>query len=55
MTDIFLAFSLLFIFIIVGIWIMYKIDPFINTIPEKLKKHDAKEEDNTEGNDHEDW
>ena len=40
MTDIFLAFSLLFIFIIVGFWIMSKIDRFI---------------DNTEGNDHEDW
>ena len=29
MTDIFLAFSLLFIFIIVGFWIMSKIDRFI--------------------------
>lgn len=28
MTDIFLAFSLLFIFIIVGFWIMSKIDRF---------------------------
>lgn len=33
MTDIFLAFSLLFIFIIVGFWIMSKIVRFINSLP----------------------
>lgn len=38
MTDIFLAFSLLFIFIIVGFWIMSKIDRFINSLRDKLQK-----------------
>lgn len=55
MTDIFLAFSLLFIFIIVGFWIMSKIDRFINSLRDKLQKDDAMEDDNTKGNDHEDW
>lgn len=55
MTDIFLAFSLLFIFIIVGFWIMSKIDRFINSLRDKLQKDDAMEYDNTKGNDHEDW
>ena len=55
MTDIFLAFSLLFIFIIVGFWIMSKIDHFINSLRDKLQKDDAMEDDNTKGNDHEDW
>lgn len=55
MTDIFLAFSLLFIFIIVGFWIMSKIDRFINCLRDKLQKDDAMEDDNTKGNDHEDW
>ena len=53
MTDIFLAFSLLFIFIIVGFWIMSKIDRFINSLRDKLQKDDAMEDDNTKGNDHE--
>lgn len=52
MTDIFLAFSLLFIFIIVGFWIMSKIDRFINSLRDKLQKDDAMEDDNTNGNDH---
>lgn len=52
MTDIFLAFSLLFIFIIVGFWIMSKIDRFINSLRDKLQKDDAMEDDKTEGNDH---
>lgn len=52
MTDIFLAFSLLFIFIIVGFWIMSKIDRFINSLRDKLQKDDAMEDDNTKGNDH---
>ena len=47
MTDIFLAFSLLFIFIIVGFWIMSKIDRFINSLRDKLQKDDAMEDDNT--------
>ena len=55
MTDIFLAFSLLFIFIIVGFWIMSKSDRFINSLRDKLQKDDAMEDDNTKGNDHEDW
>ncbi len=55
MTDIFLAFSLLFIFIIVGFWIMSKIDRFINSLRDKLQKDDTMEDDNTKGNDHEDW
>lgn len=55
MTDIFLAFSLLFIFIIVGFWIMSKIDRFINSLRDKLQKDDAMEDDNTKGNDHKDW
>jgi len=55
MTDIFLAFSLIFIFIIVGFWIMSKIDRFINSLRDKLQKDDAMEDDNTKGNDHEDW
>ena len=55
MTDIFLAFSLLFIFIIVGFWIMSKIDRFINSLRDKLQKDDAMEDDTTKGNDHEDW
>mgnify|MGYP001244338903 FL=1 len=55
MTDIFLAFSLLFIFIIVGFWIMSKIDRFINSLRDKLQKDDAMEDDNTKGNDHENW
>ena len=55
MTDIFLAFSLLFIFIIVGFWIMSKIDRFINSLRDKLQKDDAMEDDNTKGNDHVDW
>ena len=55
LTDIFLAFSLLFIFIIVGFWIMSKIDRFINSLRDKLQKDDAMEDDNTKGNDHEDW
>ena len=38
MTDIFLAFSLLFIFIIVGFWIMSKIDRFINSLAINFKK-----------------
>ena len=38
MTDIFLAFSLLFIFIIVGFWIMSKIDRFINSLRDNFKK-----------------
>ena len=54
-TEIFLAFSLLFIFIIVGFWIMSKIDRFINCLRDKLQKDDAMEDDNTKGNDHEDW
>ena len=49
MTDIFLAFSLLFIFIIVGFWIMSKIDRFINSLRDKLQKDDAMEDDNTKG------
>ena len=55
LTDLFLAFSLLFIFIIVGFWIMSKIDRFINSLRDKLQKDDAMEDDNTKGNDHEDW
>ena len=55
MTDIFLAFSLLFIFIIIGFWIMSKIDRFINSLRDKLQKDDAMEDDNTKGNDHENW
>ncbi len=46
MTDIFLAFSLIFIFII-GFWIMSKIDCFIKSIRDKLQK-----DDDMEDNDH---
>lgn len=56
MTDIFLAFSLLFIFYYrSAFWIMSKIDRFINSLRDKLQKDDAMEDDNTKGNDHEDW
>ena len=53
MTDIFLAFSLLFIFIIVGFWIMSKIDRFINSLRDKLQKDDAMDDDYPGGNVHE--
>lgn len=38
MTDIFLAFSLLFIFIIVGFWIMSKIDTLLTAYAINFKK-----------------
>ena len=38
MTDIFLAFSLLFIFIIVGFWIMSKIDALLTACAINFKK-----------------